>query len=39
MGKLAQAIVYGAKIISINGNFDEALKIVRTLTGRHPLLW
>ena len=29
MGKLAQAIVYGADIVSIEGNFDEALKIVR----------
>ena len=37
MGKLAQAIVYGAKIISINGNFDEALKIVRALTSKHPV--
>lgn len=29
MGKLARAIVYGADIVSIEGNFDEALKIVR----------
>ena len=28
-GKLAQAIVYGAKIIAIDGNFDQALGIVR----------
>ena len=31
MGKLAQAIVYGADIISIPGNFDEALKAVREI--------
>lgn len=31
MGKLAQAIVYGADIISIPGNFDEALKAVRDI--------
>ena len=31
MGKLAQAIAYGADIISIPGNFDEALKAVVTL--------
>src|SRR5699024_6957336 len=31
LGKIAQAIVYGAKIISIQGNFDDALKIVRKI--------
>ncbi|MHC5374831.1 threonine synthase [Enterococcus sp. LJL120] len=31
MGKLAQAIMYGADIISIPGNFDEALKAVRDI--------
>src|SRR5512135_3728556 len=31
LGKLAQAIVYGAKIVTIDGNFDQALEIVRTL--------
>jgi len=34
MGKLAQALVYGAKIIPIDGNFDEALNLVRAL-GEH----
>ncbi|MFC1984280.1 threonine synthase [Chloroflexota bacterium] len=37
LGKLAQAIVYGAKIVSIDGNFDQALKIVRSLTEKHPV--
>ena len=37
LGKLAQAIVYGAKIIAIDGNFDQALSIVRTLTDKHPV--
>ncbi len=37
MGKLAQAIVYGAKIVAINGNFDEALQIVRRLVDKHPV--
>lgn len=32
MGKLAQAIVYGAEIVSIEGNFDEALNIVRKVS-------
>ena len=30
-GKLLQAFAYGAKVISINGNFDDALRIVREL--------
>jgi threonine synthase len=37
LGKLAQAIVYGAKIVTIDGNFDQALEIVRTLTAKHPV--
>ncbi len=37
MGKLAQAIVYGAKIIAIEGNFDKALEIVRQLSERNPV--
>ncbi|OGO17704.1 MAG: threonine synthase [Chloroflexi bacterium RBG_16_50_11] len=37
MGKLAQAIVYGAKIIAIDGNFDKALGIVRKLSERNPV--
>jgi len=36
-GKLAQAIAHGAKIIAIDGNFDQALKIVRSLTQKHPV--
>lgn len=31
VGKLAQAILYGAVIIPIDGNFDDALRIVRTI--------
>lgn len=34
MGKLAQALAYGAKIIAIDGNFDEALDLVRALGER-----
>jgi threonine synthase len=37
LGKLAQAIIYKAKIVSIDGNFDQALNIVRGLTGKHPI--
>jgi len=37
LGKLAQAIVYGAKIVTVDGNFDQALKIVRSLTQKYPI--
>jgi threonine synthase len=37
LGKLAQAIAYGAKIIAINDNFDKALELVRALTQKHPI--
>jgi threonine synthase len=37
MGKLAQAIVHGARIIAVDGNFDKALEIVRRLTEKHPV--
>jgi len=37
LGKLAQAIVYGARIIAINDNFDKALELVRALTQKHPI--
>lgn len=33
-GKLLQAFAYGARVIAIEGNFDDALRIVRTLGGR-----
>jgi threonine synthase len=36
-GKLAQAVMYGAEIISIEGNFDEALKIVRRISEKEPV--
>ncbi len=36
-GKLAQAIVYGAKIVAIDGNFDQALKLVRALSEKHEV--
>ena len=36
-GKLAQAIMYGAVILSIKGNFDQALQIVRSIADRYPV--
>ncbi|CAB5018420.1 unannotated protein [freshwater metagenome] len=36
LGKLAQALIHGAKVVAVEGNFDDALNIVRALgeTGR-----
>ncbi|MFC2010981.1 threonine synthase [Chloroflexota bacterium] len=37
LGKLTQAIVYDAKIVALDGNFDQALSLVRSLTEKHPV--
>lgn len=37
LGKLAQACMYGAKIIEIDGNFDDALNIVRKISETTPV--
>ncbi len=37
MGKLAQAMIHGAMVIQIDGNFDEALTIVREVVEKHPI--
>jgi len=37
MGKLAQAVAYGAKVIAIDGNFDQALMLVRELSEKYPI--
>lgn len=37
MGKLSQAMMYGANIVAINGNFDEALNAVREISATHPI--
>ena len=36
-GKLAQALMYGAEVISIKDNFDKALEIVRELSEQFPI--
>ena len=36
-GKLAQALMHGARVIALRGNFDEALELVRELARRHPV--
>jgi threonine synthase len=37
VGKLAQAIAYGAEIIAVEGNFDQALKVTRILAEKYPI--
>ncbi len=37
MGKLAQALIHGGKVIAVKGNFDVALEIVRELTDNYPV--
>ncbi len=37
LGKLAQAIVYGANVLQIRGNFDQALNLARELTQHLPI--
>ena len=37
IGKLAQALMHGARVVALQGNFDDALTIVRELAQRHPI--
>ncbi|MBE4907414.1 threonine synthase [Bacillus luteolus] len=37
MGKLAQAVMYGAEIVAIQGNFDQALKMVKNISETEPI--
>jgi threonine synthase len=37
MNKLSQALMYGAKVVAMKGNFDSALETVRDLTSRYPV--
>ena len=36
-GKLAQALMHGARVVALRGGFDEALVLVRELCDRHPI--
>jgi threonine synthase len=36
-GKLAQALMHGARVVALRGNFDQALAFVRELADRHPI--
>jgi threonine synthase len=37
IGKLAQALIHGARVIALRGNFDDALRIVREIAANHPV--
>ncbi|MHB8531740.1 MAG: threonine synthase [Solirubrobacteraceae bacterium] len=37
-GKMAQTLMHGARVISLRGNFDQALDLVRELTDAHPIV-
>lgn len=37
LNKLSQALMYGAKVVAMKGNFDNALEIVREVTSRYPV--
>lgn len=37
LGKLAQALLYGAEVLAIKGNFDQALEIVREMAATYPV--
>lgn len=37
LGKLAQALIHGAEVLAIDGNFDEALNLVKDITDKYPI--
>jgi len=37
LGKLAACLAYGAEVISINGSFDDGLRLVREISERYPI--
>ena len=37
LGKLSQALIHGAKVVAIDGSFDDALNLVREITQKYPL--
>jgi threonine synthase len=36
-GKLAQAVIYGARVVTVRGNFDAALRVARAVAERYPI--
>jgi threonine synthase len=37
LGKLAQAMIHGALVLKIQGNFDEALRLVKEISANYPI--
>ena len=37
LGKLSQALIHGAKVVAVEGSFDDALRLVREITETYPL--
>jgi len=37
LGKLSQALIHGASVLAVDGNFDDALKLVREITKQYPI--
>src|ERR1017187_3885501 len=37
LGKIAQAVIHGARIVQITGNFDQALALAREISESHPI--
>jgi len=38
LGKLAQALIHGARVVAVRGNFDQALTLVREVSEKYPLV-
>jgi len=37
LGKLAQALIHGAQVIAVDGNFDDAFNLVKEITAKHHI--
>lgn len=37
LGKLAQALIHGAQVLAVDGNFDDALSLVKEITSKYPI--
>ncbi|MFA5177114.1 MAG: threonine synthase [Candidatus Omnitrophota bacterium] len=37
LGKLSQALIHGAQVLAVEGNFDDALNLVREITAKYPI--
>lgn len=37
LGKISQSLMHGAKVIALDGNFDDALNVVREITAKYPI--